>query len=126
MLRWLAGWFRPRRRGLFRFHDGMQWRYADPLRVARILAEHPQYRAMHLDHAKAGDPEAIEVCADAAREAFGLRPIDATGRGTSWQDSIEILLGFDIWVRALKKNTSNAAGSRRRSEPKSSGLATST
>lgn len=108
-LRLIQSLFARRRRGLFRFHDGQRYRYADPLVVSRRLAEDPKYLPRHLDDARAGDFEAIAICGEAAGRAFDLREFDGK-RGTPLTDRIEILLSFEIWVAALKKNMRSAAG----------------
>lgn len=109
MLRFIQSLFNRRRRGLFRFHDGQRYRYVDPLFVSQSLAADPEYLPRHLGDARKGDREAIGICSRAASRAFGLRDFDGK-RGTTLADRIEILLSFEIWVAALKKNMRSIAG----------------
>lgn len=104
ILRWLRSRRERRRRQIFRFHDGDQYRTIDPVMVAIRLGNDPDYLPRHLDEALTGDPEAIAICVAAVGRAFGVRPLDEQGRGMPASDQVALLRSYEIWVAALKKN----------------------
>ena len=112
LINWLRNKLWQRRRLIFRFHDGKRIRRADPLAAAIALHAHPKYLPRHLGQARDGDKEAIQIVADAATDIFGLQPLSADGRqGLTINERLEIMLGFNAYLRALKKNTVASATS---------------
>lgn len=113
LINWLRNKLWQRRRLLFRFHDGKRIRRADPLSAAIALHSHPKYLPRHLVEARNGDKEAMQIVADAATDIFGLQPLSPDGkRGLTLNERFEIMLGFNAYLRALKKNTVASATSR--------------
>jgi hypothetical protein len=88
---------------LFRFHDGKRLRRADPLAIAIALHSHPTYLPRHLKDAVDGDKDALQIVAQAATDVFQVQPLQ-TG-GLTLQERFELMLGFDLYIRKLKKNT---------------------
>lgn len=120
---------------LFRFHDGKRVRRADPLAVAIALHSHPTYLRRHLDEAIAGDKEALQIVAQAATDVFGVQPLSSDGRrGLTLNERLDLMLGFDAYLYAVKKNTvasatspsSTGSTSPNSSEPTTNDLSPST
>lgn len=72
------------------------------------LADDPQYLPRHIDEAMAGDAEAISICGAAAMRAFGVK--DAENGGLTLAERLELLLLFERWIDALKKNMKRLRG----------------
>lgn len=108
---------------LFRFHDGKRVRRADPLAIAIALHSHNAYLPRHLNEAVNGDKDALLIVAQAAEDVFGVKSIN--DGGLTLQERLELMLGFDMYVRRLKKNivasptspNSTASTSETSSEP---------
>ena len=103
-------WFRQRlwrrRRLIFRFNDGTRVRSIDPIEAAMALHDHTRYLPQHLAGATEGDREAQQIAAAAACDVFGVRPLSEDGgSGLTVSERIELLMAFDLYLLALKKNT---------------------
>lgn len=130
IFRMIGRWVHNRRRKIFRFNDGRRIRSADPVEVAIALAEHAEFLPDHLDDARGGDSVALRIVATAACDVFGVRPLSSDGKsGLTVSERLELMLGFDAYLYALKKNTapslirqpSTASISTDSSEPTTSG-----
>lgn len=112
MFRRLRNWWSDRRiknqRGLFRYHDGERWRYADPFATWRSIINHSRFsiETMALEVDRGGEPETT-ICIEAMCEVFGVERWDkATNRGlTDWQ-ILSLLDQFDRYLTSVKKNSS--------------------
>lgn len=105
MLNWLRNKIWNRRRLLFRFHDGKRIRRVDPLAAAIALHAHPTYLPRHLGEAVDGDKDALQIVAQAASDVLGIAPLVIGGNGgLTLQERLEIMLAFDAYLGALKKN----------------------
>lgn len=103
MIAFISKLWRPKGRHIFRFRVGRRWRYADPVTVHMLLAEHAEYLPRHLAEARAGDLEAIEICGRVACDAFGVSSLDDDPkRGLSIAERIKLLLAFDHYKMALR------------------------
>lgn len=101
----LFRWLHNRRRKIFRFHDGRRVRCADPIEVAIGLAEHPTFMPDHLEDARWGNEDALEKVATAACDVFGVSPLSTDGKsGLTVGERLELMLAFDLYLLALKKN----------------------
>lgn len=129
MLNWLRNRLWQRRRLLFRFHDGSRIRRADPLAIAIALHAHPTYLPRHLSEAVDGDKDALLTVAQAATDVFGVAALTSQYKsGLTLNERLELMLAFDAYLRALKKNTVASATSPSSSgsiSPGSSGATTS-
>ncbi len=106
LLEFFRNWRRNRRRRIYRYFDGLRNRYADPVALQFALANHPTYLPRHLAEARAGDVEAIAVLCDVAQGVFGAHGIDArTGKGLSAGELATLVIDFEVYCVALKKNT---------------------
>ena len=114
-MRWILQWLaarserrRLRQRALFQFRDGTRTRYADPAMVWRALLNHPKYDFASVSKlASEGHPDESRQLLEIIRDAFSVRPwseSDRTGL-TEWE-TLALLQLFDLYVAALKKNTS--------------------
>lgn len=95
-----------RRRALFRFFDGHDWAYRDPLVVEERLHEHPEFSferdTQLMEH---GDIPAMERTIDASFFAFEVTPYDAaTGRGLTRLEMLMVVGQYADFVIELKKN----------------------
>jgi hypothetical protein len=113
-----------KRRGLFRYHDGSRWRYADPFAAWRSILNHPTFNIETMAHEidAGGEPETT-ICIEAMCEVFDLKRWDkysATGL-TDWQ-VLAVLDQFDTYLTSVKKNSSRG---QTLSEPTASESSTS-
>lgn len=105
MLRLISQYLWRRRRNIFRFNDGRRVRSADPIAVAIALHEHKTFLPRHLGEAVEGDPEAQRIVAGAARDVFGVSLLSPDEQnGLTVAETIELMLAFDGYLFALKKN----------------------
>lgn len=104
MLRWFANRRWNKRRLIFRFNDGRRIRRVDPVEIAIALHEHPEYLPEHLKEASSGSPDAQRTVAKAACDVFGVEPL-SENRGLTVNERIELVMAFDLYLLALKKNT---------------------
>ncbi|WP_230773893.1 hypothetical protein [Roseiconus lacunae] len=98
MLQWLRDWRSRRRRLLFRYFDGQRTIAVDPLELSRMLSSDPEFLPRHLDEAISGDNDAIEICGRACVRTFRVTNL-------TLGEQIALLVKFDDWIEALKKNT---------------------
>ena len=106
MLSTFRRWLWNRRRSIFRFRDGSKIRAIDPIAVAIALHEHPQFTFRHLQEAASGDRDAMLIVAGTACDVFGVHPLAADGKsGLTIPERLELMLSFDVFCAALKKNT---------------------
>lgn len=126
MLSRFRRWLWSRRRSIFRYYDGSKTRAIDPIAVAIALHEHPKFTFRHLQEAAAGDQEAMLIVAATACDVFGVTPLAADGKsGLTIPERLELMLVFDVYCLALKKNiapspippTSTVSTSPKSSEP---------
>ncbi|MBX3422210.1 MAG: hypothetical protein KF752_11705 [Pirellulaceae bacterium] len=89
---------------IFAYFDGQRWRSIDPIEVIHALETHPKYLpAKHLQQAKNGNREAIEIIAGAVSDIFGVQPY-ADGRGLTIAERKSLLDTFYLYCQAVKKN----------------------
>jgi len=106
MLSMFRRWLWSRRRSIFRFRDGSKIRAIDPIAVAIALHEHPAFTFRHLQEASCGDRDAMLIVAKTACDVFGVHPLAADGKsGLTIPERLELMLSFDVFCAALKKNT---------------------
>jgi hypothetical protein len=95
-------------RALFRYHDGRQWRHADPAKIWRDLYSDPEIPdvAQAAAEADAGqEPQATKFHAFLCR-IFDVEPFDPqTGCGLTIWEIHGILRDFEAYLYALKKST---------------------
>lgn len=97
--------FRGRYRRIFKFDSGAGLRRIDPLIVCQRLALDEHYRGDHLAGAEVGDPVAQAITAGAACRAFGVTAYDdQTETGLTTAERIDLMISFDNYLLALKKN----------------------
>lgn len=105
----LFRWLHNRRRKIFRFNDGRRVRSIDPIEAAIGLSEHKTYLPEHLEDARFGDVEALGQVATAACDVFGVQPLSVNGKtGLTVAERLELMLAFDLYLLALKKNTARS------------------
>lgn len=109
MIQWITNRLSRRRSLIFSFHDGRRMRKVDPIVVSGLLASDPEYLPRHLDEARGGDVQALQIIGRAACRAFAVQPLDDRGRGLTLAARVELVLAFEIWIDALKKNTTRFA-----------------
>lgn len=111
------------RRGLFVFRDGGRIvRSVDPIQALLALEDHPKFRFdLHPRRADEGDKEAIEIIADAVRQAFSVRAYTKPGEpGLTVAECRSLLNAFVLYIDAQKKSTEFGAISAQSTEPTSS------
>lgn len=94
-------------RRLFRYWDGSRTRWIDPLQATYRLEISVDAESCLLDLKSADDATrraGAERLANAVRDVFGLQPIDASGRGTSNEEAVQIYCWLFDYNEALKKN----------------------
>lgn len=122
----MFGWLKARKeqrrlakRGIYRFWDGEQWRYADPLRIWQGIFRHPTVNFVRdLEAVDEGiEPTTTEVL-NGICEIFAVQRFDdATRRGlTSWE-LVDMLNEYFAWLESQKKSTSSGPTSTEPSEP---------
>lgn len=108
-----------RERYIFRYHDGLTDKAADPMAAWLALEGHPEFVPdRDIERLAKGDATAIPPTVAAAREAFTL-PILADG-GLTDLECLELLTRFYEFLGELKKNTGLFLTSLRSTEPASS------
>lgn len=109
IFRLLRNYLWQRRRKIFRFRDGKSVRGADPIVVALALHRHKEYLPEHLVDAANGVQEARESVAAAACDVFSVTPLADNGKhGLTVAERIELMMAFDAYLHALKKNTKHS------------------
>lgn len=99
----------PAERSLFRYNDGFNDVYGDPLEIASTLDTDPEYSPnKHIPLLEAGGRpggEAWKVLTRAVRRAFKLPSFDhTTGEGLTDQEALELFWEFSTYISGLKKN----------------------
>lgn len=105
MLRLLRQWLWRQRRLIFRFNNGSKIVAVDPISIAIAIHEHPQFLPRHLREAADGDREAQTIVANAACDVFDVTRFDGYKTGLTVAERIELMMAFDTYLHALKKNT---------------------
>lgn len=108
MIRLLRQWFWRQRRLIFRFNDGSKIVAVDPISIAIAIHEHPKFLPRHLREAADGDRESQAIVANAARDVFGVTRFDGYKTGLTVAERIELMMAFDTYLNALKKNTGHS------------------
>lgn len=104
-MRLLRQWLWKQRRLIFRFNNGSKVVAVDPISIAIAIHEHPQFLPRHLREAADGDREAQTIVARAACDVFGVTRFDGYKTGLTVAERIELMMAFDTYLHALKKNT---------------------
>lgn len=113
LIRWIRNRIRAKRRRIFRFWDGTRIRGADPIVVAIRLHDHKQFLPSHLTDAARGDSDALAIVAIAACGAFGVSELSSDGKsGLTRSELYELMLAFDQYMMAVKKNIAISPTSR--------------
>ena len=107
----LLGLFnRPRKREIYRYHDGQRTRGADPIEVLRKMGNHEKF-VFEKHVAECASPEpaisepAAEISIAATRDIFGIKPwSDETESGLTELETLAVLNGFCEFIDGLKKN----------------------
>lgn len=100
-------------RKIFRYHDGTQERWADPLVVNRSLWRETDGRLNKiLEDCQSQDESAALAASDellrAVRLSFDLPALDTkTGTGTTEDEAIAVLNGFLNWLEQKKTKTAS-------------------
>ncbi len=108
MWAWFSNWLRrrrARRRALFIYWNGAEWRYGDPAILWRKLFARPDVNVESiLPLADAGHEPEASTLHDHLVDVFELEPYDsATARGLTAWEVHEVLNAFSACVRTLKK-----------------------
>ena len=95
-------------RGLFVYSDGKSERSIDPITAMMGLKAHPKFvLERHLRLAYDGDPEGLELTAQAAYSVFGVEPFTVPGKpGLTMRECYRLIWSFVNYCDSLKKNTS--------------------
>jgi hypothetical protein len=105
MLRFIGQLLWRRRRNIFRYNNGRKICCIDPVVAMFGLHEHKSFLPRHLGEAVDGDPEAMRIVCQAACEVFKVHPLSADGKsGLTASEMIELMIAFDAYLFALKKN----------------------
>ena len=106
LIQWLRNRRWKRRRLIFQFHDGTRIQAIDPIEVSVAIHDHPEFLHRHLKETTEGDSESQAIAARTACDVFGVSPLDvASGTGLTVTERVELMMAFDLYVIALKKNT---------------------
>ncbi len=115
-------WFMRRRRGLFRYHNGQRWVYADPLPLYRkVLKEADQLVVLGAAFDQQKDPEASEFVQKLAGIFELARYNSETGRGLTDAEVVAVFQQFDAFLREIRENFFPGSTSRPDSAGESSG-----
>ena len=98
---------KPKRRGLFRFSDGVCVREVDPIDVLAKMEAHPKFRHdLHPKRCELGEIEALEILADAVRSAFAVPAYTEPGKpGLTVRECFELYSVFAHYLHSQKKST---------------------
>lgn len=104
MLDFIRRWRFSRQRNLFPYWDGRRTRKGDPVALLRSLHEDDFFNwEVHPQMIKSGDADAIRICADAARRAFGVPSFE--DGGLTDIEALTLFSKFVAYISAVKKNT---------------------
>lgn len=106
MFNWLSRWLINRRRRIFRFWDGKQWRYVDPLVMWRGIMTHPEFDPETTGPAfDRGDESAWHVVLRCTQHVFGITSFSERGKpGLTEQETILLFKRFLAYCDDLKKS----------------------
>lgn len=105
IFRWIRNRRWNKRRLLFRFYDGSKIRSIDPVVAGIALHAHDTFVYRHLHEAANGDAESQLIVAQTASDVFGVAAVDNDGsHGLTISERVELMMAFDLWLMALKKN----------------------
>lgn len=109
----MLGWFRARRRAIFRFYDGSRDRAIDPLVAWRTMWEHPTCNPNTDFEPAVGiapdgsstkyDPAAQDRVLDMARQMFGVKAYSEDNPGLTIEETFALLWRFMNYMNTLKK-----------------------
>lgn len=96
---------------IFCFDDGAgNLRRIDPIVACNQLAEDPEYLPRHVDEARLGDRQSLAICGNAANRAFGVCDVADGPAGMTLADRLALMIRFNDYLWALKKNTRRSLG----------------
>jgi hypothetical protein len=98
---------KPKRRGLFRFNDGVTGREVDPIEVLARFEDHPEFRHdLHPKRCERGEVEALKILAEAVRAAFQVPEYSEPGKpGLTVRECFELYSVFAHFIGSQKKST---------------------
>lgn len=100
------------KRQIFKYHDGMRTRFADPIVVLRAIVSHAKLDPeVHFTQFESEDTnlqsEAGAILAEATRDIFGIRPFsEQCPNGLTELETLDVLYAFVDYAETLKKNGS--------------------
>ena len=111
------------RSGLFRFSDGVHVRAVDPIAILIALEAHKSFRFdLHPLRAQEGEPEALEIVADAVRQAFDVPAYSRPKHpGLTIRECYDLFRAFIFYADAQKKNIKPTPISAESTGPMSNG-----
>ena len=109
MLSRLYQWWLNRRRvkyrAVFRYWDGMRWRWGDPMRIHRRLLNHPKLNPERdLPCLESMEEPGYSTALAAIRDAFDVYEYDSVSmRGLTEAETIQVLRLLIQWIADAKK-----------------------
>ncbi len=101
----------PANRGLFRFNDGLNVRYVDPIDVMMSLDQEREYSPeIDAKRARDGHANSIRIQCEAIKRAFGV--VDYSGPkqpGLTVSEMTRLLYAFWAYVDLQKKSTNRSS-----------------
>lgn len=124
ILNWRARRKSSQYRGLFRFSDGVRVRAVDPIAILIALEAHKSFRFdLHPLRAQEGEPEALEIIADAVRQAFDVPAYSQPKHpGLTIRECYDLFRSFIFYADAQKKNIKPTPISAESTGPTSNGF----
>ena len=121
MFSFFRRWRQNRRRMIYRFWDGQNFRRVDPIAVHLRLQSHPKFLVTRdLKLVDSGDREATEITAAAVCDCFEVQPYDTvTGRGLTVGERLGLLADFYFWIELQKKSIRHLQTSQSSTAPTS-------
>lgn len=122
----MFGWWKRRRlrkgRAIYRFWDGSQYRWADPVALFMDINADDEYEAsVHLKLVENNDPDAIAITTAAVRRVFKVQPYNEdNGIGLTVGEQLGLLLDFYMYLEAQQKKTQSSPTSPSNSEESTS------
>ena len=118
----VRAWLREASRKIFQYHDGLQWKRADPIWIGgRLETVCPEYQDLlellrsDLNEVPVGPlredvirqkKEASLKLATAARNIFGLYPLSETGKGgVTDGEAISVLTQYFVFMEEIARET---------------------
>lgn len=102
--------FGKRKREIFKYHDGLRTRFADPIVIMRSMSMHPKLDLEeHLKQFASEQTElrneAAVILTEATRDIFGITPFsDRLLKGLTELETLDVLNSFIDYLDTLKKN----------------------